>query len=241
MISEYTRKAHRILSEMALEGASSVTIYGDGRLTEILSIDFASRIVREILDDDSALAETAARSYTHSNGFDKMTLLSSREPEYKLRLHAWWPDGQNGHNGEFIHSHRWHFRSTALCGSAHVETFTEREGGEPAYRHEYQPRDVARERYGLKVVGQSGLASDLMLTLAPGTTYAMGPDLLHRVIRASDAVSITLFVRWAATYPTASVFAESPIIDEGILSVPSFTRDALRSKLEDVLAALGQS
>ena len=61
-----------------------------------------------------------------------------------------------------------------------------------------------------------------MLTLTPGSTYAMGPDLLHRVIRASDAVSITLFVRWEATRPTASVFAEYPILDEEILLVPSF-------------------
>lgn len=239
-MSEYIRRVHRVLSEVAIEGASSVATYADGRLTEILGVDSASRIVREILDDDRALAETAARSYAHSNGFDKITLLSSREPEFKLRLHAWWPGGRIGRNGEFIHSHRWFFRSTTLCGRAHVETFTLRDGGEPMYRHEYQPRDDAREMYGLRVVGRSSLASDLMFTLTPGSTYAMGPDLLHRVIRAGDAVSITLFVRWATTHPTASVFAESPILDEGILSVPSFTRDQLRSKLQDVVAALGQ-
>ena len=240
-MSEYIHRTQRVLSEVALEGASSVATYADSRLTEILSVDSASRIIREILDDDGALAETATRSYAHSNGFDKITLLSSREPDFKLRLHAWWPDGRNGRNAEFIHSHRWSFRSTTLCGRAHVETFTERDGGEPAYRHEYQPRDDATERYGLTVVGRSSLASDLMFTLTPGSTYAMGPNLLHRVIQASDAVTITLFVRWAATHPTASVFAESPILDEGILSVPSFTRDQLRSKLEDVVAALGRS
>lgn len=239
-MSEYIRRAHRVLSEMAFESASSVASYSDDRLTEILGVDFASRIVQEILDDDRALAETAARSYTHSNGFDKITLLSSREPEFKLRLHAWWPGMQNGRNSEFIHSHRWCFRSTTLCGSTHVETFTEKKDGESVYRYEYQPRDDARERYSLKVVGRSSLASDLMFTLTPGSTYAMGPDLLHRVIRVSHAASITLFARWAATHPTASVFADSPILDERILSVPSFTCDQLRSKLEDVVAALGQ-
>ncbi|MFE9989174.1 hypothetical protein ACFYRK_20175 [Streptomyces sp. NPDC005381] len=239
-MSEYIRRAHGALSEVAAEGASSVATYADGRVTEILGVHSASRIVREILDDDRALAETAARSYTHSNGFDKITLLSSREPEFKLRLHVWWPDGRNGWNGEFVHSHRWLFRSTTLCGSAHVETFTVRDGGQPVYRHEYQPRDDHLERYGLKVVGRSSLVSDMMFTLTSGSTYAMGPNLLHRVTRANDAVSITMFVRWATTHPTASVFAESPILDEGILSVPSFTRDQLRSKLQDVVAALGQ-
>lgn len=239
-VSEFIHRTQRVLSEVALEGASSVASYADSRLTEILSGDSASRIIREILNDDGALTATAKRSYTHTNGFDKITLLSSREPEFKLRLHAWWPDGRNGRNVEFIHSHRWFFRSTTLCGRAHVETFTERDGGEPAYRHEYQPRDEATERYGLTVVGRSSLVSDLMYTLTPGSTYAMGPDLLHRVIHAGDAVTITLCVRWASIRPNASVFAESPIVDEGILSVPSFTPDQLRSKLEDVVAALGR-
>lgn len=244
MISECIRKTRLALSKIALERASTVTTYSDDRLTQILSVDSASRIVREVLGDDRVLAVTAAQSYTHSNGFDKITLISSREPEFKLRLHVWWPSGRNGQNGqhnEFIHSHRWFFRSTTLCGSAHVETFTERAGGVPTYRHEYQPRNDASETYGLRVVGQSRLASDLMLTLTPGSTYAMGPDLFHRVVRVSDAVSITLFVRWAAIRSTASVFAESPILDEGILSVPSFTPDQLRSRLEEVVTTFNKS
>ena len=239
-MTEHIKTVHRVLSEMAVEGTQTVRTYTDRRLTEILRFDCAARSGQEILDDDRLLAETAARSYAHTNGFDKFTLLSNREPEFKLRLHAWWPNGSNRQSGEFIHNHRWFFQSTTLRGSVHVETFTQRDGGEPMYRHEYQPRDAAKETYGLSVVGRSSLASDLMFTLAPGSTYTMGPDLLHRVIRAGDAATIALFVRWATTQPTASVFAESPILDEGILSVPSFTCDELRSKLEDVIAVLGQ-
>lgn len=237
---EYNKKVHRVLSEVAVNSTPLVGIYSDRRLTEILGVNSASRIVREILDDDRALSEVAARSYTHTNGFDKFTLLSNKEPEFKLRLHAWWPAKNNDQNGEFIHDHRWSFRSTTLFGNVHVETFTERDGGEPMYRHEYQPRDDAKEIYCLRVVGRSSLASDLMFTLAPNSTYTMGPDLLHRVIRAGDGATITLFVRWSTTRPTASVFAKAPILDERILSVPSFTRDELRSKLKNVLAVLGQ-
>lgn len=239
-MTDHIKTVHRVLSEMAIDGTPTVRTYIDRRLTEILGLKSASRIVQEILDDDLALAETAARSYTHTNGFDKFTLLSSREPEFKLRLHAWWWNGNNGQNGEFIHNHRWFFRSATLHGSVHVETFTQKDCGEPMYRHEYQPRDDTKETYGLRVVGRSSLASDLMFTLAPGSTYTMGPDLLHRVIHAGDATTIALFVRWATIQPTASVFAESPILDERILSVPSFTRDELRSKLEAVVAVLSQ-
>jgi len=238
-VSDYVKRVHGILADIAVEGSSSVATYSDDRLTKILSVDSASRIVREILDDDRALAEAAARSYTHSNGFDKITLVSSRKPEFKLRLHVWWPGNRNGRKAELIHSHRWFFRSTTLCGTTHIETFTHRASGELMYCHEYEPRDDASETYGLRVVGPSNLASDLKYTLTPSSTYAMGPDLLHRVIPGRDSVSITLFVRWATIQPTASVFADFPILDESILSVPSFTHDQLRSKLEDVLAALG--
>jgi hypothetical protein len=214
--------------------------YSDRRLTDILDINSALRIVREILGDDRAIFETAARSYTHTNGFDKFTLLSSREPEFKLRLHAWWPRKDDAISSEFIHNHRWFFRSTTLCGSVHVETFTQKDGGKLMHCHEYRPRDAVKETYGLTVVGRSYLTSDMMLTLAPGSTYTMGPDLLHRVTPASDTATITVFVRWATTRLTASAFAESPILDTEILSVPSFTPEQLRSKLEDVAAMLSR-
>jgi hypothetical protein len=238
-MTDYIRKVRAVLSEIAVEGAPLIGTYSDQRVTDILGTNSALRIVQEVLNDEHAVAEIAARSYTHTNGFDKFTLISNRQPEFKLRLHAWWPNGNNSKNGEFIHNHRWCFRSTTLCGSVHVETFTQRDSGEPMYRHEYRPRDAAKETYGLTVVGRSNLALDMMLTLEPGSTYTMGPDLLHRVIRASDAATITLFVRWATTQETASVFAESPILDEGLLSVPSFTSDELRSKLQNVAAVLG--
>lgn len=239
-MTDYLKKVQSILSDIAVDGVPLVGTYSDRRLTDILDANSALRIVREILDDDRAVSETAARSYTHTNGFDKFTLLSSQEPEFKLRLHAWWPKATGVESFEFIHNHRWFFRSTTLCGRVHVETFTQRDGGKPMYRHEYRPRDAAKETYGLTVVGRSSLASDMMLSLVPGSTYTMGPDLLHRVIRASEGVNFTLFVRWATTQSTASVFAENPIVDKGILSVPSFTRDELRSKLEDVAAVLGR-
>ncbi len=239
-MTDYLKKVHGVLSDIATGSVPLVRTYSDRRVSEILSINSALRIIQEILNDEQALSETAAHSYTHTNGFDKFTLLSSREPEFKLRLHAWWPNSNYDKSGEFIHNHRWCFRSTTLCGSVHVETFTQRNGGKPMYHHEYRPRDAAKETYGLTVVGRSSLVSDMMLTLVPGSTYTMGPDLLHRVIQASDTATVTLFVRWATIQPTASVFAESPILDEGILSVPSFTIDELRSKLQGVVAVLGR-
>ena len=240
MSGEFSRRARQVLAAIGPDDTSSVTAYADPRLTDVLSPDSLLGIVREILHDDAALAEVAARSYTHSNGFDKITLISSRHPEFKLRLHAWWATNRGDRNSEFIHNHRWHFRSSMLCGRAHLEMYEERTGGILVYRHEYEPRDDRLETYGLRVVGPSTLASSLMLTLTPGCTYAMGPDLLHRVIPAGDRVSLTAVVRWATTRPTAWVFADAPIQDP-ILHVPSFTADELQSKLENVVATLDQA
>jgi hypothetical protein len=236
-MSEYMSEVTAALARMSAEGAASVESYRDARLTRILDAGSASRIIGDILADEGLLAETAARSYAHSNGFDKITLLSNRAPEFKLRLHAWWPRQGGGESPEFVHDHRWHFRSTVLRGSAHVEFFIEKPGGLPVFRHEYVPRD-ASERYGLKVVGPTFLASYMMVRLAPGSTYTMGPDALHRVVWVGGEVSLTMFVRWESVHPSASVFAEARIVDGEMLSVPSFTSDQLRSKLCAVLSAL---
>lgn len=241
MAGEYARRARQVLAAIGPDETSSVTTYADARLTDVLSPDSMRAIAQEVLHDDAALAAVAARSYTHSNGFDKITLISSRHPEFKLRLHAWWVTDREDRNTEFIHNHRWHFRSSMLCGRAHLEMYEERTGGAPVYRHEYEPRDNGLETYGLRVAGPSALAPGLMLTLTPGCTYAMGPDLLHRVIPAGDCVSLTAVVRWATTRPTAWVFADAPIQDASMLRVPSFTHDELKSKLENVVATLDRA
>lgn len=91
-------------------------------------------------------------------------------------------------------------------------------------RHEYFPRHDALEKYDLKFVGRSRLASDLMVKLTPGSTYSMGPELFHRVLWADDLVSMTMFVRWESIRSTAAVFSGSVLEDEQLLSVPSFAR-----------------
>lgn len=237
-MSTYIEKVHRTLSEVAYEGPRSVSDYSDSRLTHILNVYSAAQIIREILDTSEALGDIARRSYTHSNGFDKITLISNGKPEFKLRLHIWWPRKKSMKNTELIHNHRWLFRSTMLCGGAQVETFIEGDSGELMCRHEYLPRDDALEKYDLRFVGRSGLVPSLMVKLTPGSTYSMSPDHFHRVLWSADVVSITMFVRWESLQSTAVVFSESVIKDQQILSVPSFTTNQLRSKLENVLEEL---
>jgi hypothetical protein len=49
-------------------------------------------LLQTISSDPEHLSDSASRSYSHSNGFDKIVLFSGAD--YKLRLHLWWPEGE---------------------------------------------------------------------------------------------------------------------------------------------------
>jgi len=239
-MSKYRHHVRRTLAALATERIPSVLDYSDVNLTNILDAGSAARLLVEILDDQELLDTVARHSYAHSNGFDKVTLISNQAPEFKLRLHAWWPKGSSELKQEFIHNHRWRFTSSTLCGAAHVEIFEEDSDGVPMWRYEYSPRDDAVERYQLRPVGTSTLSSNLALKLTPGGVYSMSDMALHRVLWVGSTLSITMFVRWGSVRPTASVFSQSEIMDERITSVPSFTPTVMRLKLDRILVELSR-
>ncbi|WP_228799606.1 hypothetical protein [Nocardia nova] len=231
-------RAHRTLAD-AIGGDPTLAMdRSDQRLSLILSARCARDLVCEVLGDDQLLGEVAQRSYRHSNGFDKITLLSSLEPEFKLRMHVWWPERRQPLGAELIHNHRWIFRSTMLCGSSWVQTFSECDHGTPMFRFRYGPRDESLQRYELKAEGRSSLSSSLRFALSPGSTYSMGTDIFHRVLWRGSRVSITMFVRGEAVGEGATVFSDCAHMDVQMLSVPSFSPAQLRRKLTGVLAEL---
>ena len=184
------------LTKMAIERAPSVRDYMDENLGAILGRESAARLLREILEDRQVLESVAHESYTHGNGFDKITLISSDSPEFKLRLHAWWLKEEYSESKELIHNHRWFFTSSILRGAAHVEIFEDDGQGELMWRHDYSPRDDADEKYQLQPAGVGRLTSNLTLKLTPGSVYSMSGDALHRVLWVGNTLSITMFVRW---------------------------------------------
>lgn len=236
-VVSYLEDVRRSLARLAVGDLPSDVSFSDS-LDRILSRDSAFSMIEAILADDRTLESVAECSYRHSNGFDKITLMSSDDPEFKLRLHVWWPKMSGGVSREYVHNHRWWFRSKVLRGNSYVEIFAEQDNGKLMHRHEYVPRDAVTEKYALKNVGMAKMASQFMFRLAPGSTYSMSPDAFHRVLWTGDEVSITMFVRWGSIRSTASVFSEAGIEDEGILSVPSFAGDQLRGKLWEIMTEL---
>src|SRR5688572_21463814 len=73
-------------------------------------------LIGAILGDPIQLEQVASRSYVHANGFDKLVLLGSCAPIYKLRLHIWWP-GRSEPELDNVHNHRWDFSSSVVTGT----------------------------------------------------------------------------------------------------------------------------
>src|SRR5450631_656492 len=73
------------------------------------------RVLGTLLANEEQIRQVASMSYRHRNGFDMFVLWKSAQPEYKLRLHIWWPEYSHiKQRMEAIHNHSWDFSSTVL-------------------------------------------------------------------------------------------------------------------------------
>lgn len=133
-------------------------------------------IINQVLANPALLAEIAARSYHHGNGFLKVVLAA--QDGWKLRLHVWFPNTPCEEN---IHDHRWGFASTVLCGQLLSETFVDDVDGtitgtEYLY-HARQNQDDSQKqtqgRFCLRSLGQQ--------CRGMGESYFLPTSVLHRI------------------------------------------------------------
>ncbi|MBL0231016.1 MAG: hypothetical protein IPP76_09535 [Moraxellaceae bacterium] len=133
-------------------------------------------IINQVLSNPELLAQIAARSYHHGNGFLKVVLAA--QDGWKLRLHVWF---DNTPCEENIHDHRWGFASTVLCGQLLSETFVDDidgdiTGTEYLY-HARQNQDESQKhiqgRFCLRSLGQQ--------CRGVGESYFLPTSVLHRI------------------------------------------------------------
>ncbi len=111
-------------------------IYGKhlAEIDQLLNLEHTLRILGETESDDDALSVIAARSYTHSLGFRKITLLEpsitladGSKSWYQVRLHLWAP---GKHKAvplvESKHEHSFDFISRVLVGEMENQCYTAR-------------------------------------------------------------------------------------------------------------------
>lgn len=133
-------------------------------------------LLNEVLSNPALLAQVAARSYHHGNGFLKVVLAA--ENGWKLRLHVWFPNTPCEEN---IHDHRWSFASTVLCGHLLSETFVDDRQGditgcEFLYHAKQQQTSSHKQWQGdfcLRSLGQQ--------FRGVGESYFLPTSVLHRI------------------------------------------------------------
>ena len=121
---------------------------------EIRSEKYVESFIEALLTDERALSHSAGQSYEHFNGFDKIVLLSSQEPGFKLRLHVWWPGMPR--NLENVHNHRWNFASAILRGSYKTQIYTFDQSGAQMSHYAYSSPE-AHDFYNLTYLGEESL------------------------------------------------------------------------------------
>ena len=195
-------------------------------------------LLKSVLSDPSEVEKIASNSHTHHNGFDKFTLISSAEPEYKLRLHIWWP-GHRPESGEHIHDHSWNFSSAILTGGYRFQLFNLSQEGEELfhYRCGFPDEGIG---YKVKLLGRARAKCQFSCDLSSGCAYSLQYTTLHR-INNSEKLTSTITLHQNFIRRTSNLLSAEPLATEGdIISVP-FKPDAFRGKIERYLEYLAGS
>jgi hypothetical protein len=138
-------------------------------------------IINQVLSNPELLAQIAARSYHHGNGFLKVVLAA--QDGWKLRLHVWF---DNTPCEENIHDHRWGFASTVLCGQLLSETFVDDVDGDitgteylyHARQNQHDSQKHIQGRFCLRSLGQQ--------CRGVGESYFLPTSVLHRICDYSN-------------------------------------------------------
>lgn len=172
-----------------------------------------SALILAILADESWLSEIADRSYYHPNNFVKLVLLTGSDPEWKLRLHVWWPrQAAAVAKPEDIHSHRWDF-TTALVKGSYVASEFRRGAGTPYYRYEYQTPGH-EDSFFMEPRGRDSLSQVFQAWLPAGTVYHISHNVLHRIVSDPGQLTSSVMIQGPVMRDSTDVFTSARIASE---------------------------
>jgi hypothetical protein len=195
-------------------------------------------LLKSLLGDERRLEAVAARSYSHSNNFDKFVLSDAKSPAYKVRLHIWWPDDKPV-KVEHVHNHAWDFTTAIVTGGYMTQIFQRRDDGAEWHEYRYQlPKNSSEDTYWLEYLGTARLDCALDLFCAEGSTYTISRETWHRVINTQGALTSTILIQGAVVKDGSDVFDVRPIPPEILVPPALFTKAELVVKLQRYIAAL---
>lgn len=167
-------------------------------------------MIDALLKNERWLSAVARDSYEHTNGFDKLVLVS-QQTGGKLRLHVWWGGDRTIQIEEHIHNHRWNFATKILVGHYRYEIYQPSLGpGMRYYRHRYEPVSddgafqlTSEGRDGLELVN-TGIVSSM-------SGYALHSSVLHRVSQESRSMVLSIVLHGNAVRESTSVYSGSDL------------------------------
>jgi hypothetical protein len=186
-------------------------------------------ILQLLLDDRAAMNDCIECSYQHRNGFDKIVLFSSDAPAYKLRLHVWWPT--TGDGGEDIHNHRWDFSTAILAGGYVFQQFAPFHGG-ASFQHYRYSRGIAENAFSMQYIDDAPLLAIFDCRVSAGDSYFLHRDILHRVVKDPDTLTITLMCQGPACRDDTDVYTQDHNVRGGDVSGEQLSAPRMRQCLE---------
>lgn len=184
-------KAQHLLNHYATQLDQFFAVHQDAdtTLSDWLASHFSTaqmmQLLQCILADQDSVAQIAARSYQHGNGFLKVVLL---DRGYKLRLHIWFAGQACEEN---IHDHRWSFSSLILAGELKSEIWQDDQSGQAFHEYEYHAATVQQAPYK-RDLGLQNLSLDHVQVNTVGEHYVMPKGKLHRIINPGHQMVATM-------------------------------------------------
>ncbi|MFE5915130.1 hypothetical protein ACFQ6B_39470 [Streptomyces wedmorensis] len=223
--------------EVVVDSGRGTTFQGSESVVRRLAEPSELRsLIGQIIADDEALADIAARSYYHANNFLKLVLLAGDKNPWRLRLHVWHPrPDASGTITEDIHSHRWDFTTALVVGEYFAQEFKIGPGTE--YHHfKYLPIGQGKT-FSLEAQGKEQLCPVFEALLPAGTVYHIDHRVLHCISRSAGKAAASLVLQQPAVEDHTNVYRTSPVGDEPTthIEVQRPTVDQLRDELKHFL------
>nr|ADN26243.1 hypothetical protein [Streptomyces coeruleorubidus]ADN65340.1 hypothetical protein [Streptomyces coeruleorubidus] len=240
VLAEATLQEIKDHLEVVVDSGRGTTFQGSESVVRHLAEPKELRsLIGQIISDDTALADIAARSYYHANNFLKVVLLAGDKNPWRLRLHMWHPQpNASGTITEDIHSHRWDFTTALVVGEYFAQEFKIGPGTE-YYHFKYLPIGQGKT-FSLEAQGKEQLSSVFEALLPAGTVYHINHEVLHCISRSAGKAAASLVLQPPAVEDFTNVYRTSPVGEQTKTEIevqrPSVAQ--LREELEHFLTWL---
>jgi len=171
LIAGLSNEIEKIFSQKA-----STLIITECLETFLKSIDneYVFKLLTELLQNQKTIAQIAARSYLHGNGFHKIIIEKTKS--YEISIHVWLPETNAEEN---LHSHLCVFVSKILKGRLSSELWGDSVYSDGKLYKEYFYSSKEKD------LNETGLAKVELIDnkqYFEGETYVLYPDALHKVV-----------------------------------------------------------